>query len=70
MSMIVSGLIGAAISWGLNWFLPMKPVIAENMPSKELTCILDYSQKLLSQNTNDELLKITYNGIEVIRHYK
>lgn len=65
ISMVISGLIGAIIGWGLSWILPSKPVVADNMPKKELTCILDYTQKLVSKNSKDDMLKLIYNDVEV-----
>lgn len=69
LSMIVSGIVGAIIGWCLSWVLPSKPVIAKNIPQKELTCILDYSQKLVTKNTKDDMLKIYYSDKEVIDPY-
>ena len=69
ISMVISGFIGALIGWGFNWILPAKPVVADNMPKKELTCVLDYTQKLVSKNAKDDMLKVVYNGVEVTEPY-
>ena len=41
ISMVISGLIGALIGWGFNCILSAIPVVADNMPKKELTFVLD-----------------------------
>ena len=57
-SMIVSALVG----WLVSWILPSQPVIASNVPQKELTCILNYSFNLIQKRTSDNKLQITYDG--------
>lgn len=69
ISCIVSGFIGAIIAWGLNWILISPPVKVGNLPQKELTCTLNYSQKLITKNTKDDSFKIMYNDKEVTDPY-
>lgn len=69
ISMIVSGIVGAIVTWGISWILPNSPVYVENMPQKSLTCKLNYSQKLFEKHTNDERFKITFNGIYIAEPY-
>ena len=65
---IVSGflwaIIGGLVSWVLAWILISPPVEVSNLPQKELTCTLNYSQKLITKNTNDDSFKIMYNDKE------
>ena len=69
ISCIVSGFIGTIITWGLNWILISPPVKVGNLPQKELTCTLNYSQKLITKNTKDDGFKIMYNDKEVMDPY-
>ena len=69
ISCIVSGFIGAIIAWGLNWILISPPVKVGNLPQKELTCTLNYSQKLITKNTKDDGFKIMYHDKEVMDPY-
>lgn len=69
ISCIVSGFIGAIIAWGLNWILISPPVKVDNLPQKELTCTLNYSQKLITKNTKDDSFKMMYNDKEVMDPY-
>lgn len=66
---IMSLVIGALIGWGLSWILPAKPVVASNIPKKELTCTLNYSNRLVKKLTSDNRLKITYDDIIVSDPY-
>ncbi|OUQ56126.1 hypothetical protein B5E58_11350, partial [Tyzzerella sp. An114] len=61
-SMLVGAILGGLISWTIVWFFPSKPVEINNVPQKELTCILNYSQSLVSKYTNDDRFQITYDG--------
>ncbi len=56
--------LGAILGWLVTWVLPSPPVIASNMPQKELTCTLNYSQELIQKRTTDNKLQITYDGKE------
>ena len=62
MSMIISGIIGAMISWGLSWILPSKAVDVDNLPQKELTCTLDFSYMMASKRVVDDRLQMFYDG--------
>lgn len=62
---VVSAIFSALVSWGLAWLLISPPVEVSNLPQKELTCTLNYSQKLITKNTKDDSFKIMYNGNEV-----
>lgn len=70
---IVSGfiwaIIGGLVSWVLAWILISPPVEVSNLPQKELTCTLNYSQKLITKNTNDDSFKIMYDDKEVTDPY-
>lgn len=70
---IVSGfiwaIIGGLVSWVLAWILISPPVEVSNLPQKELTCTLNYSQKLITNNTNDDSFKIMYDDKEVTDPY-
>lgn len=68
-SMIVSGILGAIISWLFGWVLPTKPVEVGNLPQKELTCTLNFSQNLINKRTNDDKFQILYDGEEVESPY-
>lgn len=57
---LVFMVIGCIIGWGISWILPAQPVTAKNIPKKELTCTLNYSQKLFT-NTNSSMgFKVLY----------
>ena len=62
---IISAIIGGLISWGINWILPTKSITANNIPKKELTCILNYSQRIFVNKSNDTDFKIVYGEQEV-----
>lgn len=66
---IVSSIFGALVSWGWNWIFVSPPVEVSNLPNKELTCTLNYSQKLITKNTKDDGFKIMYNDKEVTDPY-
>ena len=58
----VNLLLGALLGWGLSWILPTKPVIASNIPQKELTCTTNYSHNLVHKYLSDDKLQVTYAG--------
>ena len=66
---MISAIIGGIIGWGFNWILPTKSIEANNIPQKELTCVLNYSQQLYKKTVNDEKFKILYDGKEVEEPY-
>lgn len=66
---IVSSIFGTLVSWGWNWIFVSPPVEVSNLPNKELTCTLNYSQKLITKNTKDDGFKIMYNDKEVTDPY-
>ena len=66
---IIGAIIGAIISWVFAWIFISPPVEVSNLPQKELTCTLNYSQKLITKNTKDDSFKIMYNDKEVTDPY-
>ena len=66
---IIGAIIGAIISWVCAWIFISPPVEVSNLPQKELTCTLNYSQKLITKNTKDDSFKIMYNDKEVTDPY-
>lgn len=69
IGLLVSGIFGAIISWGLLWFLPSKAVEVSNFPKKELTFTLVDSRNLIFRSGNDANLKVMYNDIAVSNPY-
>ncbi len=67
--MIISAIISALCGWMINWILPASPVKASNIPKKEITCTLNYYQKLITKNISDDNFKIIYNNEEVSDPY-
>lgn len=59
---LITLVIGALLGWIVSWILPSKPVVASNVQQKELTCTLNYSQRLIRKNTSDNKLQISYDG--------
>ena len=68
-TIIVSAIISTLVAWGWNWIFASPPVEASNLPQKELTCTLNYSQKLITKNTKDDSFKIMYNDKEITDPY-
>ena len=62
---IIFLLLGALLSWGITWALPSKAVPANNIPKKEITCVLNYSHELYKKTINDDSFKIIYDDKEV-----
>lgn len=57
-----STILSFIIGWLLSFIFPAKPVIASNIPKKELTCILNYSQHIIKKTVSDNRLQILYDG--------
>ena len=64
-TMLISAIVGAFVSWYVGWLMPSKEVAISNLPKKDLSCILNYSKELITRNTADNKLQITYDGIPV-----
>ena len=62
VSKIAALLLPAIIGWFIGWVMPSKPVFASNIPKKEMTCVLNYSQRLIQKRTSNDRLQITYDG--------
>lgn len=62
---LISMIVGALISWLLQWSLPSKAVDVRNLPHKELTCTVDYSSQMVTRDILDEHLQVFYDGEEV-----
>ncbi len=69
LTIIVSAIVGALVSWGVNWILPSQNVTINNIPKKELTCTLDYSYPMIARRTSDNRLEILYDGKPVKAPY-
>lgn len=69
VSNVIWAIIGAIISWVCAWIFISPPVEVSNLPQKELTCTLNYSQKLITKNTKDDSFKIMYKDKEVMDPY-
>lgn len=65
VSMIVSAVVGAIVTWPLSWILPSPKVEVSNLPRKELTCTLNYGKPLFVRMTNDSDFKILFKDAEV-----
>lgn len=65
MSMIISAVVGAIVTWPLSWILPSPKVEVSNLPQKELTCTLNYGKPLFIRMTNDRDFKILFKDSEV-----
>lgn len=65
-------IIGLALSIGaiiFSVYVSKQAVEANNIPRKELTCILNYSEKLITRNTSDNSFKIFYKETEISEPY-
>lgn len=69
LSIIISGLIGAILSWIVGWILPTRSVYASNIPQKELTCTIDFSYRMITRRVADSKLQVFYDGQEVKSPY-
>ena len=69
ITIIVSAIVSSLVAWGFSWFLNSPSVKVSNLPQKELTCTLNYLQKLITKNTNDDSFKIMYDDKEVTDPY-
>ncbi len=69
ISILVSGLIGAILSWGISWILPSRSVKVENLPRKELTCTLDFYYQMITKRVADTELQVFYGDQEVDAPY-
>lgn len=58
----VSIVLSTIIGWLFSLVLPTKPVVASNIPQKELTCTFNYSLKLITKRTADKRLQVLYDG--------
>lgn len=67
--LLLGAILGAFASWGWGWIFPSKPVIASNIPQKEITCTLNYSQWMVRRLSKDQKLQIMYDGAEVENPY-
>ncbi|MCI9540965.1 MAG: hypothetical protein HFG39_07870 [Lachnospiraceae bacterium] len=65
LTIIISAIVGAIISWGFNWILPSPNMTASNIPKKELTCTLDYSFPMIARKSIDNKLQLLYDGKSV-----
>ena len=65
MSMIVSAVVGAFITWPLSWILPSPRVEVSNLPQKALTCTLNYGKPLFVQTSIDDDFKILFKDEEI-----
>lgn len=65
LSAVFGAVVAAVISWGVMQVLPAKAMNVEDMPHKELTCALNYSQQMATKNVSDSNLKVLYKDIEV-----
>lgn len=69
MSMILSAVVGAFVTWPLSWILPSPKVEVSNLPQKELTCTLNYGKPLFIQTNKEDDFKITFKGNEIKNPY-
>lgn len=69
ITMIVSAVLGAIISWAASWLLPSSPVEVTNLPQKELTCTLDFFSPMVLRRVSDQRLQLVYNGAVVDNPY-
>lgn len=68
-SLIVGGIVCGLIGYAISYVLPSKAVVASNIPQKEITCTLNYSQWLVKRLSIDQKLQIMYDGVEVDNPY-
>ena len=64
--------VGLALAIGSIIFavyISKQSVVASNIPTKELSCILNYGQQLINKNTDDTDFKILYKNVEVVDPY-
>ena len=66
---VISNFIWAIIGALIGWLIPSKPVEVANLPKKELTCTLNYSQQLITVNKKDDNFNIMYESNEISDPY-
>ena len=69
LTIIVSAVVGAIISWAVTWILPSPGVTASDIPQKELTCTLDYFYPMITRKSSDNRLQLLYDGEPVNAPY-
>ena len=62
---LASIILSALLGWLICFLFPTKPVVAGNLPQKELSCVLNYSQHLMQGKSFDDRLQITFAGKSV-----
>lgn len=65
----IAGLVLSIGAIAFAVYVSKQAVEARNIPRKELTCILNYSQKLITRNTSDNDFKVFYKDIEISDPY-